>query len=166
MFAGLFKRAEARVDNAIGELGNRVLIAIPFIAATGFLAASLWLVATRTYGPEIGNLVVAGGFVLVGCLVTLIVKQRKGASKPIVEKPIVEPETTAGTEEPTGPARSIFEDETVMGIVSAAAPVLLPALLRTATKNWPLVLAAATGLYVFSRSEIATAATQPPPSQV
>ena len=45
MFAGLFERAEASVDNAIGDLGNRVLIAIPFIAAAGFLAASLWLVA-------------------------------------------------------------------------------------------------------------------------
>ena len=156
MFAGLFKRAEASVDNAIGDLGNRILIAIPFIAATGFLAASLWLVASRTYGPEIGNLVVAGGFFLVGCFIALVVKQRNRTPETVAE-----PEPTSGVEEPIAPTRSIFEDENVMGIVSAAAPVLLPALLRTATKNWPLVLAAAAGLYVFSRSETATAATQP-----
>ena len=161
MFAGLFKRAEASVDNAIGDFGNRILIAIPFIAAAGFLAASLWLVASRTYGPEIGNLVVAGGFFLVGCFIALVVKQRSRMSEQVIE-----PEPTVGAEEPIGPTRSIFEDENVMGIVSAAAPILLPALLRTATKNWPLVLAAAAGLYVFSRSETATAATQPRSSQV
>jgi hypothetical protein len=160
VFAGLFERAEASVDNAIGDVGNRVLIAIPFIAAAGFLAASLWSVATRAYGPEIGNLVVAGGFVLLGCLIALIVKQRSRTPEPIIE-----PEPTAGTEEAKGPTRSIFEDENVMGIVSAAAPVLLPALLRTATKNWPLVLAAAAGFYVFSRSD-AAAATQSSSSQV
>lgn len=156
MFAGLFKRAEASVDNAIGDLGNRILIAIPFIAATGFLAASLWLVASRSYGPEIGNLVVAGGFFLVGCFIALVVKQRNRTPETVAE-----PEPTPGVEEPIAPARSIFEDENVMGIVSAAAPVLLPALLRTASKNWPLVMAAAAGLYVFSRSETDTAATQP-----
>ena len=118
MFAGLFKRAEASVDNAIGDLGNRILIAIPFIAATGFLAASLWLVASRTYGPEIGNLVVAGGFFLVGCFIALVVKQRSRTPETVAE-----PEPTAGTEEPIAPTRSIFEDENVMGIVSAAAPV-------------------------------------------
>jgi hypothetical protein len=160
VFAGLFERAEASVDNAIGDLGNRILIAIPFIAAAGFLAASLWLVATRTYGPEIGNLVVAGGFLLVGCVIALIVKQRRRAPEPFIE-----PEPAARTEETIGPTRSIFEDENVMGILSAATPVLLPALLRTATKNWPLVLAAAASFYVFSRSD-AAAAPQSPSSKV
>jgi len=161
VFEGLFKRAEASVDNAIGDFGNRILIAIPFIAAAGFLVASLWLIADRTYGPEIGNLVVAGGFFLVGCFIALVVKQRSR-----VPEQVIEPEPTAGAEEPIGPTRSIFEDENVMGIVSAAAPILLPALLRTATKNCPLVLAAAACLYVFSRSETAAAAPQPRASQV
>ena len=28
MFASLFKRAEASVDNAVGDLGNRIVIAV------------------------------------------------------------------------------------------------------------------------------------------
>jgi hypothetical protein len=163
LFAGLFKRAEASVDNAIGELGNRVLIAIPFIAATGFLAASLWLLAERTYGAEIGNLVVAGGFFLLGCLIALTVKMRR-QNRPMEAE--AEPEPLAGTEAPTTTGRSIFEDENLMGIVSAAAPIVLPAVLRTASKNWPLVLAAAAGLYVFSRSETSNAASPPSSAQM
>jgi hypothetical protein len=104
--------------------------------------------------------VIAGGFFLLGCLIAVIVKLRKRTPDPIIEA-----ENAAGSEEALGPTKSIFEDENVMGIVSAAAPVLLPALLRTATKNWPLVLAAAAGLYVFSRSE-AAGTTQPPTPQV
>ncbi len=163
MFSGLFKRAEASVDNAIGELGNRVLIAIPFIAAAGFVAASLWLIAERTYGPEIGNLMVASGFFGLGCFIALIVKAR---SRNRTSETETEPEPLAGTEGLTATGRSIFEDENLMGIVSAAAPVVLPAVLRTASKNWPLVLAAAAGLYVFSRSETSNAASQPSSAQM
>jgi hypothetical protein len=161
VFARLFKRAEASVDNAIGDLGNRVLIAIPFIAALGFAAASLSIFANRTYGPEIGNLVVAGGFVLLGCIIALVVKlrNRNGAA-------LDEPEPPSGDEAVEANRSSIFDDEKVMGIVSAAAPIVLPAMMRTATKNWPLILAAAAGLYVFSRSDSAGAAPQPPTPQV
>jgi hypothetical protein len=154
VFSGLFRRAEASVDNAVGELGNRVLIAIPFVAAVGFVAASLWLVAARTYGPEIGNLMVAGGFFLLGCFFVLIVKvrSRNGALETETER---EPSASGGAA--TGPDRSMFEDENLMGIVTAAAPVVFPVLLRTASKNWPIVLAIAAGLYVFSRPSNAAA---------
>ncbi|WP_045837273.1 hypothetical protein [Hyphomicrobium sp. 99] len=160
MFASLFKRAEASVDNALGELGNRVLIGIPFVVALGFAAASFSSFANRTYGPEIGNLIVAGGFVLLGLIALAIVKLRKrsGPSPEIREEP--------AREEPLHTGPSFLEDEKVMSIVAAAAPIVLPAMLRTATKNWPLILAAAAGLYVFSRSENAGSATQSAPPQV
>ena len=41
MFAKLFRRAEASVDNAIGDLFNRVVVAVLFLIAFGFAAASL-----------------------------------------------------------------------------------------------------------------------------
>ncbi len=160
MFASLFKRAEASVDSALGELGNRLLIGIPFIVAIGFAAASFSSFANRTYGPEVGNLIVAGGFVMLGFIVALIVKLRKRPG------PLPELHEEAVAEEPPSAGPSFLEDEKVMSIVSAAAPIVLPAMLRTATKNWPLILAAAAGLYVFSRSESAGGTTQPAPPQV
>lgn len=160
MFASLFKRAEASVDVALGELGNRVLIAIPFIVAIGFAAASFSTYANRTYGPEIGNLIVAGAFVLLGFVIAAIVKMRRRSSS----SPSMQEE--AAPEEPLHAGPSFLEDEKVMSIVSAAAPIVLPVMLRTATKNWPLILAAAAGLYVFSRSDNAGSATQSSPPQV
>lgn len=147
MFASLFARAEASVDNAIADLGNRILITIPFIVALGFGAASLSIYVNRTYGAEIGNLIVAAAFIVLGGVIALVVKLR--SSSPLMDE---EPEAVA-SEEPVDATKSIFDNEQLMGIVSTAAPILLPALLRTATKNWPLVLAVAAGLYVFSFSE-------------
>ncbi len=160
MFASLFKRAEASVDSALAELGNRLLIGIPFIVAIGFAAASFSSFANRTYGPEVGNLIVAGGFVMLGFIVALILKLRKrpGPSPELHEEAVAEEPPRAGP--------SFLEDDKVMSIVSAAAPIVLPAMLRTATKNWPLILAAAAGLYVFSRSETAGGTTQSAPPQV
>ena len=77
MFAALFKRAEQSVDSAIGDLGNRIVITIPFLVALGFAAASLTLYVNRIYGPELGNLIVAGAFCVLGLIVALVVKIRR-----------------------------------------------------------------------------------------
>ena len=76
MFASLFKRAEASVDNAVGDLGNRIVIAVPFLIALGFGAYSLSLTWTRFYGPEVGNLLVAAAFSVVGLIAAIVVKTR------------------------------------------------------------------------------------------
>ncbi len=157
MFASLFKRAEASVDNAIGDLGNRVLIALPFLVAIGFAAASLSMIANRAYGAEIGNFLLAAGFLALGCIVAIVVKIRQENATPVDA-----PQATAD-EEQLGSAKSIFDNEQLLGVVSAAAPILLPALLRTATKNWPLILAVAGGLYVFSLSDGSDSAQTPTP---
>ena len=52
MFAALFKRAEQSVDTAIGDLGNRIIITIPFLVALGFAAASLTLTSTGSMGQS------------------------------------------------------------------------------------------------------------------
>jgi hypothetical protein len=155
VFASLFQKAEATVDHALVDLSNRILIAIPFIVAMGFAAASLSIFTYRTYGPEIGNLIVAAAFVVLGSVIAIVVRARKKADAS-VEEP-----ATAAHEEQIASPKSIFDNEQLLGIASTAAPILLPALLRTATKNWPLVLAVAAGLYVFSLSDDTATETQP-----
>jgi len=150
MFASLFKRAEASVDNAIGDLGNRVVITIPFLVALGFGAASLAAFLNRLYGPELGNLLVALSFCLLGGIVALVVKMRRRASTPSSEtaERVAEEEPAAEAGETT----SIFDDDALMAVLSAAAPIIVPAALRTGLKNWPVLLLLAATIYLFSRN--------------
>jgi hypothetical protein len=164
MFAKLFKRAEASVDNAIGDLGNRVIVAVPFLIAIGFAAASLSLTLNKTYGPEIGNLLVAGVFAAVGLIAALVFKMRSNSKTTAADPAAGEmPKTEAESE--TGADGSIFDDETVMAVVSSAAPIIVPAMLRTGLKNWPLLLSIAAGLYVISRPGETPADTSAPSPQ-
>ena len=151
MFANLFKRAEASVDNAIGDLGNRVVIAIPFLIAMGFAASSLSIALNNAYGVEIGNLLVAGVFCGLGLLVAVVVKLRSRPSLSDAATAADAPKQEA--ESKLGANQSIFDDETLMAVVSSAVPIVLPALIRTGLKNWQLLSAIAAGLYVFSRPD-------------
>jgi hypothetical protein len=160
MFASLFKRAEQTVDSALGDLGNRIIITLPFLVALGFGAASLTLYLTRLYGPELGTLLVAVAFCLLGFAVAIVVRLRKYSqdnnSNGQEEAAAAEESATATTQQ------SMFDDDTVMAVMSSAAPIIIPAILRTGLKNWPILLAAAAGLYVASRSDPTGASSSAP----
>lgn len=161
MFASLFKRAEQSVDSALGDLGNRIIIALPFLAALGFGAASLTLYLTRLYGSELGTLLVAVAFCLLGFAIAIVVRLRKHSHDTNSK---VEEEAAAADESATATTQqSMFDDDTVMAVMSSAAPIIVPAILRTGLKNWPILLAAAAGLYVASRSDQTGASSAPPP---
>lgn len=152
MFAALFKRAEQSVDTAIGDLGNRIIITIPFLVALGFAAASLTLYVNRIYGPELGTLIVAGAFCVLGFVVALVVKIRRRTASPS-ETTSTDDAAPAEEQSPAKGTQSIFDDDAVMAVVSSAAPIVVPAMVRTGLKNWPILLAAAAGLYVASRPQ-------------
>jgi hypothetical protein len=154
MFARLFRRAEATVDNAIGDLFNRLIIAVFFLIALAFATASLAITLNNAYGPELGNLLVAGIFCVLGIIAALILRPRT-SSKAI--ESAADETLKAEAENEISPAGSIFDDETVMAVVSSAAPVIVPAMIRTGLKNWPLLLSIAAGLYVMSRPTEPTA---------
>jgi hypothetical protein len=154
MFARLFRRAEATVDNAIGDLFNRLIIAVFLLIALGFATASLAITLNNAYGPELGNLLVAGIFCVLGIIAALILRPRTSSKE--VESAADETLKTEAESE-ISPAGSIFDDETVMAVVSSAAPVIVPAMIRTGLKNWPLLLSIAAGLYVMSRQTEPTA---------
>lgn len=165
MFAALFKRAEQTVDSAIGDLGNRIVIAIPFLIALGFGATSLTLYLDRIYGSELGTLMVAGAFCLLGFIVALVVRIRRRQAES--RQQAVAADSNLASDAPkdelasVNGSPSIFDDETVMAMVTSAAPIVLPAVLRTGMKNWPILLAAAAGLYVVSRPGGTAAEAQP-----
>jgi predicted histidine transporter YuiF (NhaC family) len=149
MFASLFKRAEESVDTAIGDLGNRILITLPFLVALGFGAASLTFYLDRLYGAELGMLFVAVAFCVLGFIIAIVVRVRRNLSASNSTDDASQTEESATNSRP----QSMFDDETVMAVMSSAAPIIIPAMIRTGLKNWPVVLAAVAGLYVVSRTD-------------
>ena len=101
MLGSLFRRAQATVDNAIDNVVNRALVAIPFIIAAGFGTAALSMRLNREFGPETGSMILAGGFILLGLIVALIVHSRAAKTAEAVTEDV---DTAARTaEEATDP---------------------------------------------------------------
>jgi hypothetical protein len=150
MFGSLFRRAQATVDNAIGQIVNRAIVAIPFLVAAGFGTAAVAMRLNRELGPETGSLVLAAVFAVVGLLTALIVHSRAEKPAALGDEPgeAAAPESAAAVEEP---GASDIDRELVMAALTSAAPIALPGLLRTIGRNLPLVAALAAAAFVIAR---------------
>ncbi len=150
MLGSLFRRAQATVDNAIDQVVNRALVAIPFLIAAGFGTAALSMRLNREFGPETGSLMLAGGFIIVGLFVALIVHAR--ASKPTEAAAEATESTERVAEEADDTAMANVDRELLMAALTTAAPIALPGLLRTMMRNLPIVAAVAAAAFIMSRS--------------
>lgn len=160
MFGFLFRRAQATVDRAVDGIVHRIIIAIPFLIAGGFGTAALALRLNREYGPETTSLILAGGFAALGLLAVLVFRTRS-------EAPL---EADGASEEPSqasaavgaeGPDLSNNDRELIMAALTSAAPIALPALVRTVGRNLPLLAAVAAAAFIISRDGQSSAALEP-----
>lgn len=149
MLNALFHRAQATVDNAIGQAVNRALVTLPFLVALGFAtaAATSWLV--RELGPELGYLAVAGGYAMIGLFMAALVM---GGSQPQTEQPSATA-TAAEADATPSPASQVSDAdrELIAAALTTAAPVALPALITALLRNLPIVVALASLLYILTR---------------
>lgn len=150
MFGSLFRRAQATVDNAIGQIVNRAIVAIPFLVAAGFGTAALALRLNRELGPETASLVLAAGFSVVGLLTALIVYSRPEKAAVAVEEPgpdVATSEAATGQE----PGIADIDRELIMAALTTAAPMAIPGVLRVLGRNLPLVAAVAAAVFLIAR---------------
>lgn len=150
MFAALMNRAQATVDHAIGQAINRAIIAIPFLLAAAFATAALAFRLVREYGPETANLMLAGLFLVLGLFGAVIFRKRPAAVS-ATDDPI--PEALAGSEDAKSSNSPLDapDRELLLAAFTSAAPIAVPALLRTVIRNLPLVLAILSALFVLTR---------------
>ncbi len=162
MFGMLFKRAQATVDRAIDGLVNRAIVAIPFLVAAGFGTAALALRLNREYGPETGSLILAGGFAFLGLLAALVMRGRSEAAPQGEEatEPAPGPGATAA-DTAEAPDLAGADRELMMAALTSAAPIAIPALVRTIGRNLPLVAAVAAAAFIISRDGPASSALEP-----
>lgn len=150
MLGSLFRRAQATVDNAIDHAVNRALVVIPFLIAAGFGTAALSMRLNREFGAETGSLILAGGFVLVGVVVALIVHSH--SSKPTEAAAEAAETVERDAEQAADPSMANVDRELLMAALTTAAPIALPGLLRAVMRNLPIVAAIAAAGFIMSRS--------------
>jgi hypothetical protein len=162
MFGMLFKRAQATVDRAIDGLVNRAIVAIPFLVAAGFGTAALALRLNREYGPETGSLILAGGFAFLGLLAAIVMRGRSAAALEGEEIPEPAPSAAAtAADAAEAPDLAGADRELMMAALTSAAPIAIPALVRTIGRNLPLVAAVAAAAFIISRDGPANSALEP-----
>ena len=161
MFGFLFRRAQATVDRAVDSIVHRIIIAIPFLIAGGFGTAALALRLNREYGPETGSLILTGGFIALGLVVALIIRARSEApaeGNGVTEEAQTQASAAAGA---AAPEISNTDRELIMAALTSAAPIALPALVRTVGRNLPLLAAVAAAAFIISRDGQSSAALEP-----
>ena len=160
MLNALFHRAQATVDNAIGQAVNKAVVALPFVVALGFATAALTERMTREFGTEQGYLAVAGVFALLGLIMSLAALRPRKATPQSVAGDAPDPATAApDAGEPRTPM-SPADRELITAALTTTAPIALPALFSALVRNLPLVAAIAAVLYVLTRPASSTNAYQ------
>ena len=152
MFGMLFRRAQATLDRTIEGMVNRAIVVVPFLIAGGFGTAALAIRLNRDYGPETGSLILGGAFAALGLVAALAVRAR---SESLVEGE--GPLDTAAAPEPDADAAADAPDlakadrELLLAALTSAAPIAVPALVRTVGRNLPLLAALAAAAFIIVR---------------
>lgn len=162
MFGFIVKKAQATVDNAIGQVFNAVLVAVPLFVAGGFGTAALLRYLDRTYGTDAAYLILACGFGVLSLVALLVMNARSPRSTPLDDEPEAASEPT---EEPNFVEQlgsmSKTDRELLLSALTTAGPYAIPGLLRLIVRNLPLILAVLAAVFVMTRPDgSATGATE------
>jgi hypothetical protein len=147
MFEGVIKRAERSIDALVAKYVSRAIVAVPLIVAGGFGTAALTVKLVEVYGQVTAYGIAAAGFAVLAIAAAAIglgsTPTVEPAVAPVAEKP------SEAVEEGV-PMESLLTPE-LMGVLSTAAPLALPPVMRATMRNLPLLLVMAVIAYVFSR---------------
>lgn len=151
LFGSLFRQAQATVETSIGQAVDRAVLAVPFIVAGGFVTAAIAAYVIRVYGTELGSLIMALVFVLVG----LVVMGAQSAKRPHAASrntatDAVEP-AEADTSPPPDEPMSKTDRELLFAVLTSGAPILAPQLFKMIARNLPLLAAIVAALFIMTR---------------
>lgn len=148
MFQGLVQKAEGAVSSAVGAVVWRAAVAVPLIVAAGFGIAALTVTLSQAYGPPLAYTIMAGLFVAVAGITAVIMSRKTPEAEPEAEEP-----ATYITDNVAELATPLLDRDTIVPLLATAGPMALPALLRMAARNLPLlVVAVIVALFYFGRT--------------
>jgi hypothetical protein len=73
MFRGLINDAKSAAGSLVAKYLARASVAVPFVVALGFATAAVTLTLIERFGPIVASWIVAGGFIAIGLVATLVV---------------------------------------------------------------------------------------------
>ena len=158
MFQQLFRRAQASVELTIEHAMLRAVMVVPFLIAAGFGAAALSYRLNADFGPEAGNLIMAGVFVVVGLVIVGVMALRApAAASPAVgdSKPADVPHLASDV---SATRINDTDHELIAAALASVAPMVLPQIMRLVVKNLPLLAAVGATLFLVSRPSQVTPA--------
>jgi hypothetical protein len=155
MFEPVIKRAENAVSATITRVSGNAMAAVPLLLAFGFATAAAAWWAIDAYGPLIGNLVIAGAFLLIALFVYAYARRREAtqqarASAELAQLTEASPLVAIQRAISSSNATQALYDLAKYSAPAAAKNVARVAL-REAPRNIPLLLGAGVGLMVAQR---------------
>lgn len=148
MFQAVLQKAEGAVGSAVNKVASRVAVAVPLVIAAAFGIAALTVTLSEAYGPPLAYTIMAGLFVAVAGVTAVIMSHKTPQAEPEAEEP-----ATSITDNVAELATPLLERDTIVPLLATAGPIALPALLRMAARNLPLlVVAVIVALFYFGRS--------------
>lgn len=150
MFQSVIGRAQSAIQNTIDVTVNRALVALSFMVATGLVAFAIAHRLTVLYGLEAALLAVAALFAVFGLVAASVLN----TAEPVVETdapPAAEASTQATTATGLLDSLSDSDREMLLGVVSAAVPLLAPRLIGVLLRNIPALLVVAVVVFALAR---------------
>lgn len=154
IFGSVIRRAEHAVENILDQALARVIVAIPLLVAAGFATASASAFFNTRYGAEMGNLILAGVFAFIGLVSAMVMAVRAtgGPAEAPQQIPAAEVDHDGNTGEAPAAPFTTSEKELMNAMLTSAAPIALPGLIRLIMRNIPLVLALLAAVFVMTRT--------------
>jgi len=160
MLQGILQRAERKVDSVVAKYIGRATVAVPLVVAGGFATAALTVKLVELYGAVTGYALMAALFAVLSLVTAAVIGLGSQAATETSDQPASEDSTEAAQD-----VESLLTPE-LRAVLTTAAPVALPAIVRSILRNLPLVLLLGIAAYLFSRfantsEDLATAAAEP-----
>lgn len=151
MFQALFRRAQATVEITIEHAVVRMIMVVPFLIAGGFGAAALAHRLNAEFGPEVGNMIMAALFIVIGLVTVAVMSirnppvttQTAADTKPLDDHPVEPAAASAGITD--------TDRELIAAALASLAPVAVPQILRMVVKNLPLLAAVGAAVFLVTR---------------
>ncbi len=155
MFEPIIKRADNAVEGVLTRVSGGAMAAAPLLIALGFATASAAYWADETFGPFIGNLVIAGLFLVIYVIVVAYARKREALQRARAREELA----SLSEASPLAAASRAFQSpdfpQALLDLAKAAAPLaarnVARVALREGPRNLPLLLGAGLGVVVASR---------------